>query len=92
MKHKPDDRSDNVERIQENINHTIRNMEAARDMMDKSLDDKVREELKEKNRRRQQALDKMRIEIADEARFQKERERRERSAEGCRNGDNGCGA
>jgi small acid-soluble spore protein (thioredoxin-like protein) len=90
MKHKPDDRSDNVERIQENIDHTLRKMEAARDMMELSLDEKVRLELNEKNRKRQQALEKMRVEIADEARFQKEQDHNREN--GCRNGDNGCGA
>lgn len=35
MKRNPDDRSDNVERIQENIDNTIRNMELAEEIIEK---------------------------------------------------------
>ena len=66
-KHNPDDRSDNVERIQENINHTIRNMELAEDMMDKTPDSKSKKDLEEKNERRRDALEGFRREIKDEA-------------------------
>lgn len=64
---KPDDRSDNVERIQRNINHTIRNMEAAEDMLAKVDDPTQRREIEEKNERRRDALRGMREEIRDEA-------------------------
>ena len=66
-KHNPDDRSDNVERIQENINDTIRNMELADEMIDKTSDSKTRKDLKEKNERRRDALEGFRHEIKDEA-------------------------
>lgn len=66
-KHNPDDRSDNVERIQHNINHTIRNMELAEEMIAKTDDSKTRSDLKEKNERRREALNSMRAEIRDEA-------------------------
>ncbi len=66
-KHNPDDRSDNVEKIQENINDTIRNMELAEDMMDRTSDSKTRKDLKEKNERRRDALEGFRHEIKDEA-------------------------
>ncbi len=64
---KPDDRSNNVDRIQFNINHTIRNMEAAEDMMSKVDDPTQKRELEEKNDRRRDALQGMREEIKDEA-------------------------
>jgi small acid-soluble spore protein (thioredoxin-like protein) len=64
----PDDRSDNVERLQKNIDTTIRNMEAADEMIAKTSDDKMKRELKEKNERREQSLGGFRKEIRDEAR------------------------
>lgn len=67
MKHKPDDRSDNVDRIQFNINHTIKNMELAEEMIEKTSDPKTKDDLKEKNERRREALNSMRVEIQDEA-------------------------
>lgn len=66
-KPKPDNRSNNADRIQFNINHTIRNMEAAEDMMAKVDDPTQRRELEEKNDRRRDALQGMREEIKDEA-------------------------
>ena len=63
----PDDRSDNVERIQQNIDHTIKNMELADDMMRNTSDKKTQKELKGKNKRRRDALEGMRREIKDEA-------------------------
>jgi small acid-soluble spore protein (thioredoxin-like protein) len=67
MKHNPDDRRDNVDKIQFNINHTIRNMELAEEMIAKTDNEQTRRELKEKNTRRRQALNGMRAEIRDEA-------------------------
>lgn len=66
-KPKPDNRSNNADRIQFNINHTIRNMEAAEDMMSKVDDPTQKSELEEKNDRRRNALQGMREEIKDEA-------------------------
>ncbi len=71
MKPKPDDRSDNVDRIQKNIDMTIHNMELADEFIDKTSDPKTKEALEEKNERRRQALDGMRHEIKDEAEFKK---------------------
>lgn len=73
-KPKPDDRSDNVERIQANINHTIRNMEAAEEMIAQTDDRKMAKTLEEKNDRRRDALEGFRAEIRDEALDQKRRE------------------
>lgn len=67
MKAKPDNRKDNVERIQRNINNTIKNMELADEMIEKTDDPKMRDVLEEKNERRRASLDAMRSEIRDEA-------------------------
>jgi small acid-soluble spore protein (thioredoxin-like protein) len=67
MKSKPDNRDDNVEKIQRNIDMTIRNMELADEMIDKTSDDKTKDALAEKNKRRERALEGMRHEIKDEA-------------------------
>lgn len=66
-KPKPDDRRDNVEKIQYNIDHTISNYRATKDMIEETDDEKQKRELIEKNKRRQQALSGMREEIKDEA-------------------------
>lgn len=70
MKSNPDDRRDNVRRIQRNINHTIQNMEAAEEMISKTSDPKLKRALEEKNERRRASLDSLRKEIKDEADFQ----------------------
>jgi small acid-soluble spore protein (thioredoxin-like protein) len=67
----PDNRKDNVERIQRNIDMTIHNMEAAEEMIETTPDEKMKDTLSEKNERRRQALDGMRSEIRDEANARK---------------------
>ena len=64
---KPDDRRDNVERIQFNIDNTIRNYRETKDKIKITEDEKQRQELEEKNERRDQALKSMRKEIRQEA-------------------------
>jgi len=71
MKNHPDDRRDNVEKIQNNIDNTIQNMEAAKEMIAITDNDKTKKNLKEKNKRRDDALDSMRAEIQDEAKDRK---------------------
>ncbi|AUM94898.1 TPA: small acid-soluble spore protein Tlp [Clostridium botulinum] len=71
MKNKPDDRRDNVDKIQYNITKTIQNCELADEMIAKTDDEKMKETLIEKNERRREALDGMREEIKDEARDKK---------------------
>jgi small acid-soluble spore protein (thioredoxin-like protein) len=66
-KPKPDDRGDNVDRIQRNIDMTIQNIQAAEEMIANTPDEKSKQDLKAKNERRMQALDGMRQEIKDEA-------------------------
>jgi len=64
---KPDDRRDNVEKIEYNIGKTIQNMEAAEEIIEKTDNDKMKKDLIEKNKRREEALQGMREEIRDEA-------------------------
>ena len=72
----PDDRGDNTDKIQRNIGKTIENMELADEMISLTSDKKMKNDLSEKNQRREQALDGMRREIKDEADFQaKKREK-----------------
>jgi len=72
MKPKPDDRRDNVRKIQRNINRTLQNMEAADEMIDKTSDPKMKQALIDKNERRRAGLDNMRGEIQDEAEHQEQ--------------------
>lgn len=67
MKPNPDDRKDNVKKIQHNINHTIKNMELADEMISKTDDPKTKSALEQKNDRRRAALEGLRHEIRDEA-------------------------
>lgn len=64
---KPDDRRDNVDRIEFNIGQTIKNMELADEVIAKTDDEKMKKDLQEKNERREDALSGMRKEIRDEA-------------------------
>lgn len=67
MKNKPDDRRDNVDRIQHNISNTIENIEAAEEMIEKTDDKKTKQDLTAKNERREETLNSLRSEIKDEA-------------------------
>lgn len=66
-KPKPDDRRDNVKKIQYNIGKTIQNMEMADEMIRETDDEKNKKTLMDKNERRREALKGMREEIRDEA-------------------------
>ena len=71
---KPDDRSDNVEKLQEMVQNTIENMEEAEETLRADgLSGKDREAVEAKNQRREQAIEGMRKEIKDEARHQQNR-------------------
>ncbi len=65
----PDDRSDNVEKLQHNVQDTIENIEAAHDTMQFASPEE-KEKIEAKNRRREEAISGMRDEIKDEARDQ----------------------
>ncbi|WML48191.1 small acid-soluble spore protein Tlp [Neobacillus sp. PS3-34] len=64
---KPDDRSDNVEKLQSMIFHTIQNMEEAEKSIASSSDDEQRRQIEEKNERRRESIESFRSEIKDEA-------------------------
>lgn len=67
MKNKPDDRRDNVDKIQNNIDSTIQNCRLADEIIAKTDDKNTKTSLIEKNQRREEALSSMRKEIKDEA-------------------------
>jgi small acid-soluble spore protein (thioredoxin-like protein) len=69
-KPKPDDRSDNVEKLQSMIQHTIQNMEEAEESLEFANDDTHRAQIEAKNERRRESIDAMRSEIKDEAKAQ----------------------
>lgn len=66
---KPDDRSDNVEKLQEMVQNTIENMENAEETME-FTSGVERERIEAKNRRRMESIEGMRQEIKDEAHSQ----------------------
>ncbi|NMD70480.1 small acid-soluble spore protein Tlp [Bacillus sp. DNRA2] len=66
----PDDRSDNVEKLQEMIVHTIENMDEAEEALEfASPEEKA--QIEAKNDRRRESIDAMRLEVKDEARARK---------------------
>ena len=67
MRNKPDDRRDNVDKIQCNIDNTIENFRKAEEMIERTDDEKTKDSLIEKNERREQSLKGLRNEIKDEA-------------------------
>jgi small acid-soluble spore protein (thioredoxin-like protein) len=67
-KPKPDDRSDNVEKLQEMIVNTIENMEEAEESMAFTDSEEQRQMIQEKNERRRESIDAFREEVKDEAR------------------------
>ncbi|WP_054703431.1 small acid-soluble spore protein Tlp [Bacillus sp. JCM 19041] len=74
---KPDDRSNNPERIENAIGHTLQNMDEARDFEkahseELSADDK--QQIDQKNQRREESIDSLRSELKDEVAHQQNRE------------------
>jgi small acid-soluble spore protein (thioredoxin-like protein) len=67
-KPKPDDRSDNVEKLQEMICNTIENMEEAEESMAFTDSEEQRQMIQAKNERRRESIDSFRAEVKDEAR------------------------
>ena len=65
-KPKPDDRSDNVEKLQNMVQNTIENIEEAHESMRFASDEQKRQ-IAEKNKRREESIEGMREEIRDEA-------------------------
>ena len=64
----PDDRSDNVEKLQEAVYNTIENMNEAREAAEFS-NAKDREAIEAKNERRMESIEGMRREIKEEAAY-----------------------
>lgn len=66
---KPDDRSDNVEKLREQVVNTIENIEASHDTLQMDLSEDQKEDIRAKNRRRERAIADKREEIQDEYEF-----------------------
>ena len=66
-KPKPDDRRDNVDKLQFAIDHTISSHRESKNIISSTEDQKLKSELEKKNQRRENAIDSMRDEIRDEA-------------------------
>ncbi|MCO7124534.1 small acid-soluble spore protein Tlp [Sporolactobacillus shoreicorticis] len=71
---KPDDRSDNWEKISRNIGNTLQNINETNDYLkahgDK-MDEEEKRQLREKNKRRDESVKGLREEIKDESAFSK---------------------
>lgn len=65
-KPKPDDRSDNAEKLQSMIHDTLENIEAAEDSLALTDSDTQRRQIEEKNQRRRESIESYRAEIKDE--------------------------
>jgi small acid-soluble spore protein (thioredoxin-like protein) len=63
----PDDRSDNVEKLQAMIQNTQNNIEAAEESLALTDSETQRQQIEAKNERRRESVDSFRSEIKDEA-------------------------
>lgn len=72
MRAKPDNRADNVKKIQTNINNTIQNIRETEKVMRATDSAPAKADLQAKNERREDAIYGLRKEIKDEANFQKQ--------------------
>lgn len=66
-KPKPDDRRDNVDKIQFNIDNTIQNYREAQTIIRGTENEQMKQDLIDKNERRLESLEGMKEEIKDEA-------------------------
>lgn len=71
---KPDDRRDNVDKLQEQVVNTIENLEEAHETMQMDIPEEQREAIKVKNLRRERAIEAKREEIKDEYEFQQKQD------------------
>ncbi|RLQ96165.1 small acid-soluble spore protein Tlp [Falsibacillus albus] len=67
----PDNRNDNVEKLQDMVQNTIENMEKAEASMEFSESVQQTEQIKAKNERRRESIQAMRDEMKDEAQARK---------------------
>ncbi|WP_160723458.1 small acid-soluble spore protein Tlp [Bacillus sp. USDA818B3_A] len=68
----PDDRSDNVEKLQSMIHNTIENMEAAEESLAFTDSETQKEQIHAKNERRRESIESFRSEVKDEAKNKSE--------------------
>ncbi|MFD2444002.1 small acid-soluble spore protein Tlp [Bacillus sp. CGMCC 1.16607] len=66
-KPKPDDRSDNAEKLQSMVEDTIQNIEKAEESLQLANNDTQRAQIEAKNERRRESIESMRAEIQDES-------------------------
>ncbi|KWX71867.1 small acid-soluble spore protein Tlp [Paenibacillus jilunlii] len=67
---KPDNRADNVEHLQQSIQHTMQNLHEAEDYLNEfssEISSKEREQIEAKNERRKKSIKAFREEVKDEA-------------------------
>ncbi len=69
QKPNPDHRADNVERLQNQVQNTIENIEASNDVLAYATEEE-RQDIEKKNKHRNQSLQAMREEMKDESRHQ----------------------
>jgi small acid-soluble spore protein (thioredoxin-like protein) len=67
----PDDRSDNVEKLQSKVFHTIQNMESAEESLAFTDSEEQKQAIEAKNERRRESIDAFRSELKDEAAYQR---------------------
>lgn len=63
---KHEDRRDKTEQLKEHIENTQENIENTKDMIEQTDDEELREELKERNSRREEAIDSFQMVLEDE--------------------------
>ncbi|MDU0329419.1 MULTISPECIES: small acid-soluble spore protein Tlp [Paenibacillus] len=71
---KPDNRSDNVRKIQRNIQNTIKNFREGQDYLSEHADEispQEKQQIEEKNEKRLRAIEGFREEVKDEAAHQR---------------------
>ncbi|QTN97407.1 small acid-soluble spore protein Tlp [Bacillus sp. LJBV19] len=66
QKPNPDDRSDNVEKLQDMVQNTIENIKEAKESMEFATDEE-KQRIQEKNARRNESIESFRSEIQDES-------------------------
>lgn len=69
----PDNRSDNVEKLQDMVQNTIENFEEAEDTLQFASNEE-KEQIQAKNKRRAESIESMRSEIQDESAARKNNE------------------
>ncbi|MEA1961926.1 MAG: small acid-soluble spore protein Tlp [Bacillota bacterium] len=65
MKQTPDDRRDNADKIQQHLENTLENIELTEETIAVSNDKNTKERLKDKNKKRKDAIAEMRQETQD---------------------------